>query len=376
MKQNKNNKAFTLIELLIVIAIIAIIAAAVIISVNPGEQLAKARDATRERHVKALESAIYIYHLDNGVFPGEITSTLTEICNTNEVASNECGELVDLSNLDISIPVDPQGEVETSGTGYEVSLTSNRIKIGAPKAETSLVSTNISSEMANGGLLNYKTWEIGMGSVSGFSRNGSDDENYRILDNDPWGKETVVWEARPDDVWGADGGWNSSRYDIDSDKTYRFSTWVSRTVMGADGRFYLGLRGYNSNGNNIGVVRRDNGDAGTTNPYFWVSSGPPGAGLPEGEWVLVVGHVWPAGSGTGSNHSDSGRYLIDGTYIGGISRDYVWDHENTETLHRSYLYYTTDTSVRQHWAYPRLDVIDGTEPSIQDLLNGFDSKYN
>jgi len=27
-------------------------------------------------------------------------------------------------------------------------------------------------------------------------------------------------------------------------------------------------------------------------------------------------------------------------------------------------------------AYPRIDIVDGTEPSIDDLLNGFDSYFN
>jgi len=136
------NKAFTLIELLIVIAIIAILAAAVIIAINPGEQLAKARDATRERHVKALESAVYIYHIDNLEFPTGITSTLTEICNTNIV--EDCTGLVDLSNLEMgSIPVDPRGGVDNSGTGYKVAMIDNRLLIDAQKAETRLVDVNI-----------------------------------------------------------------------------------------------------------------------------------------------------------------------------------------------------------------------------------------
>jgi prepilin-type N-terminal cleavage/methylation domain-containing protein len=114
------DKGFTLIELLIVIAVIAILAAAVIITISPGEQLAKARDATRERHVKALESALYVYQYDNGVFPTGITSTLTEICNTNQIDPTECDELTDISSLVEEghmsrIPIDPNISSQSKG---------------------------------------------------------------------------------------------------------------------------------------------------------------------------------------------------------------------------------------------------------------------
>jgi len=80
-----NRKAFTLIELLIVIGIIAILAGAVVIAISPGERLASARDATRERHVQAIEQAVFSYQVDNeGDFPETLENSLGgEICNTN-----------------------------------------------------------------------------------------------------------------------------------------------------------------------------------------------------------------------------------------------------------------------------------------------------
>ncbi len=78
----KKQKAFTLIELLIVIGIIAILAAAVIIAVNPGKQFASARDAARESHIRAINNAILSYQIDNfGLLPETITSQGKEICN-------------------------------------------------------------------------------------------------------------------------------------------------------------------------------------------------------------------------------------------------------------------------------------------------------
>jgi hypothetical protein len=221
---------------------------------------------------------------------------------------------------------------------------------------------NTISKPVDTNILNPQTWAVGTGSSSGFSQNGSTSENHRILDTDPFGNQSVIWEARPGSASGADGGWNTSNFSIDKTKMYRYSTWVRRTVQG-NGSFYLGCNGY---GSTNGVLNRGNG-SNNTNPYFWVAGTPTSIGV----WTLIVGHVWPAGSGTGSFHPDSGRYTISGGKIGGISNDFVWRDQTTSARHRSYLYYSTNTSTRQQWCYPRVDVCDGTEPSIQDLLNNF-----
>jgi len=49
---------FTLIELFIVIGIISVLAMAVVITVNPGQMLADARDSQRKVHVEAIYSAV------------------------------------------------------------------------------------------------------------------------------------------------------------------------------------------------------------------------------------------------------------------------------------------------------------------------------
>lgn len=215
-------------------------------------------------------------------------------------------------------------------------------------------------------ILDYTVWEAGQtGTITPFSCNGSTTENSRQLGLDPWGKETVIWIATPDQTSGPDGGWDSSSFQIDNTKLYRFSTWIWRNKTG-NGTTYFGCHGY---GSVAGVLSRSTGQ-NDTNPYFYWSSGAP----VQGQWELWVGHIWPQGSGTGSNHSDSGRYTIDGRF-GNISVDYVWRAESTSANHRSYLYYCTDITVRQHWVYPRVDICDGTEPTINELISGFDSNH-
>lgn len=218
-------------------------------------------------------------------------------------------------------------------------------------------------------LLNYTIWQNGQtGSVNNgityFNQNGQTEENFRVLAKDPWGKETVVWEARSSGSNGPNGGWGNSFISVDNTKTYRVSTWVRRTVLG-NGRFYLGTQ--------TGPLQLINRLTGETdgNPYFWYSDSVPSN---MDDWILVVGHVWPVGSGIGALHPDSGIYNVQQGRIGDISLDFVFNTGATSVAHRSYLYYSSDPNTRQQWVYPRIDVCDGTEPSIAELLGGYDSR--
>ena len=215
-------------------------------------------------------------------------------------------------------------------------------------------------------ILDYTTWTLGSGSATGFPMSGSTAENQRISTTDPFGNDNaIVWECRSDGDYSSNGGWTSSNFDIDNSFGYRFSVWAYRNST-ANGNAYLGTHGY---GTVDGVLNRTTG-ANTTNPYFISSGTAPQAG----RWELFVGHVFPAGSGTGADHPESGRYTIQDGRIAGIDdQDYIWRQESTSSNHRSFLYYCEDVSVVLQLLYPRVDKIDGTEPSITDLLSGFDA---
>jgi hypothetical protein len=227
----------------------------------------------------------------------------------------------------------------------------------------SLDARNFKSYKRDYNLIDYSTWSLGTGSVTGFGRNGTDAENHRIIDTDPWGNEIIVWEARPEGNNSSDGGWNGSRFDIDNTKTYRFSTWMRRTVNTDPDSYYLGTKGYGS----VDGVKNQYNDATNTNPYFMAGSWT----FPDNEWVLLVGHVHPH-TYSGSKHVDTGAYKVDGTHIV-LGSDFIWLPETTESVHRSYAYYINDTTTRQQWCYPRVDLCDGNEPSIDELL-GADTK--
>jgi hypothetical protein len=215
-------------------------------------------------------------------------------------------------------------------------------------------------------LLDLSTWTLGTGSVTGFSQNGTTAENQRILDTGPFGVSALVWDTPSNDATSdSDGGWDGASISIDKTKMYRFSVWMRRRVIG-NGSYYLGCAG--------GVLNRSDGVL-NNNPYFSASSWP--VSIVADQWMLIVGHIWPVESGTGTNHIDSGLWNTSGTKFSGptYNGDFVWQTSSTTTNLRSYLYYSTDTTTRQQWYQPRIDLVDGTEPTVAELIAGVGSKW-
>lgn len=219
----------------------------------------------------------------------------------------------------------------------------------------------------NNSILNVSTWAAGQtDGVGMFYANGSTGENARVIGTDPWGNSSVVWETRASGNGQDDGGWNTATFDIDKTKLYRFSVWVKRTSSSSGGTFYLGT------GSNGGVFStQDGGEKG--NPY-WECSGT--GKLVQNQWYLVCGHIYPFNTTHTGNHPNTGFYTISGgtTQVLGVNfcnivSDLKWGSGSTWGQHRCYHYYCGDSTTRLHFAEPRVDVCDGTEPSISDLLN-------
>ncbi|MCH8157799.1 MAG: type II secretion system protein, partial [Nitrospinae bacterium] len=84
-----NKKAFTIIELLIVIAVLAVLATAVVIVLNPAEILKQARDSTRISDMSTLNSSIALYLADIKS-PG-IGGTDNTACSTATARKTEDG---------------------------------------------------------------------------------------------------------------------------------------------------------------------------------------------------------------------------------------------------------------------------------------------
>lgn len=237
-----------------------------------------------------------------------------------------------------------------------------------PKIVTSGLIMNLDvgnhKSYAGRNLLSWNSWAAGSGGCTGYNQNGGTVENERVAGTDPWGNSNIVWETRPaNDYPSGDGGWNTDWFNIDRTKLYRYSVWMKRTSSATTGTFYFGAYGNNSGMDNAG------GDTG--NPYWQCANI---GSYTQNVWYLVVGHIHPYGTSGYPNHPNSGQYTIangkvyDLNYCN-ISTDMKWKGDNTQGIHRVYHYYATDNTSHMQLFQPRVDLCDGTEPTITQLLN-------
>jgi hypothetical protein len=232
--------------------------------------------------------------------------------------------------------------------------------------------SNIRSMRGRRSLINWDTWFVGNGSVTGYTMNGTTDENSREVSTDPWGKSNIVWTAYPAGNNAGNGGWNGSQVPIDNSKLYRFSVWHRRTSSVSNGNFYLGLT------SGAGYVIHLSDGVNQPNAYWDYGN----ISLQtQNQWYLTVGHVFPWNHTGNTVHPESGRYTITSGKVssnaGNIPNDCKWTANATSVAHRSYLFYNTDVTARLQFYQPRIDLVDGTEPSINDLLNDAGSRiYN
>lgn len=152
-----NQKGFTLIEILVVIAILAVLLAITIVAINPARQFGQANDTKRRSDTTAILDAIDQYSAGNsGNLPTDITSMATGSAETlnNTNFPTICSQLV--TTYISALPVDPSATGNTSpngtagvtsctttpwNTSYTISKdSSNRITIAAPNAYLGTIS--------------------------------------------------------------------------------------------------------------------------------------------------------------------------------------------------------------------------------------------
>lgn len=136
-KNMQKNKGFTLVELLVVIGILAVLTAVVLVAVNPGRQLAQARDTQRRADVNTIITAITAYMADpvnNGALPPGIVTLCS--AGVDDITTGGALETALAPTYVAALPVDPS---ETGAdTGYDVCIadaTANRVTVSAPNAE-------------------------------------------------------------------------------------------------------------------------------------------------------------------------------------------------------------------------------------------------
>jgi prepilin-type N-terminal cleavage/methylation domain-containing protein len=141
----KQNKGFTLLEILLVIAAIGILAAIVLVAINPNRQIAQARNTVRQADINTIQKAVEQYLIEKGSYPNGITNTYREICNTGSnnntqgTVSNECIDLRELvPDYIASIPVNPSTSTH-SGYYAWINDINNKVAVLAGKGENGKV---------------------------------------------------------------------------------------------------------------------------------------------------------------------------------------------------------------------------------------------
>ena len=171
----QKSRAFTLLEILLVVAAIGILAAIVIVAINPQRQLGEVRDAERQSEVGTLKDGIEQYSLDkNGEYPSGIeVNTYKEVCDTEAVAPSNCPDTyVDLSGLVpeqlAAIPRDPQASDSNKNTGYEVGKDENgNIAVKASNTEVDSTPKRAGTALVVGYSLSSASYDAQSFDVSG-----------------------------------------------------------------------------------------------------------------------------------------------------------------------------------------------------------------
>ncbi len=141
-------RGFTLIELLVVIAILGVLAAAVLLAINPAEQLARGRDAGRLSTIDQLGHAVEAYYTVQNSFPAVGAAWVTTLQTAGELKI---------------IPANPTGPAYTTPTctnaqgGYCYNVNATPEAVVYTPAESSSEKSKCASGTA------YLTWSSAAG---------------------------------------------------------------------------------------------------------------------------------------------------------------------------------------------------------------------
>ena len=150
----KNQKGFTLLEILLVVAALSILAAITIVAINPTKQLGDTRNAQRRSDVNTLINAIYQYAIDHDgditalgnlapagevqIFASAAACPGTPTCGAKTVTGCVDMEAGLVEDYIVDMPTDPRyGSIDDPAAGdyysdYYVDRSANgRITVGA-----------------------------------------------------------------------------------------------------------------------------------------------------------------------------------------------------------------------------------------------------
>jgi hypothetical protein len=243
--------------------------------------------------------------------------------------------------------------VSHTNAKFDEAIDTINSKDSARASQITTVEANVTKDINSRGNLLQKymeNWKVGKHPVDcGMGINGASDENRFVLGDDPFGSKSVLWEMNTNSNANSDGdgGIGSAVFACDSKKSYRYSLYVKKSATG--GTTYIGCGGTPHLDGSI-----------NSNPYFWAG------GLGNDKWYLMVG-ILQADNGSidsglsGVYDCETGARIVAGT-------DFKMSAGATTQHLRAYLYYSTNTAAKQYFWNPRVDVIDGNEPSLTSLM--------
>jgi hypothetical protein len=219
-------------------------------------------------------------------------------------------------------------------------------------------------------LLDITEWELGTSGDQGNFKTYAGNTNSIIKYPNPWNIKDSVWGGLANtgaSDWQC--GWNDAQIiPIDHTKLYRFTTWVKRDDMSTgSGKIIFTCK--------TNMVSNFGSSSQNALPYF-MELDKAVMNPFNGEWLLLVGHVFPSNHPGFTKHPDSGVYDISGNKVYNIGNDYRWLPTTTVGGHGCFLHGSTDVNEKQYWYHPRMEIIDGYGNSIQELISDIEDKIN
>ena len=349
--------------------------------------------------VTASMRSPYFYDLDNTGFyanPADLSnfhrmalnppsSGTLPVLQVNQGSGSHQGIAVDINQANAGYAIDVRGSVGSGQFNVSSAYNSNPIVLtsGSFRAPYFYDSDNtnyyvdaagkskLNELSAAGHAVNYATsedWVVagqanqqgrygGDFTVNGDGNSVSWDEAPNTGNNPGRGK---IWKTRNNDAnSGADGGWNKNITGLNVNKAYMSVVYVRRASSSTNGSFYHGCRGSSTDTHNLSGT-------GNSNPYFssfGIST------LDVNQWYVSVGIIQAANDSNTANWTMGGLWKLEtGARQVGYTTFKMGGSGSGQQDHRTYLYYSTDSAAALDWYAPGFYEINGSEPSIEDLM--------
>ncbi len=220
-----------------------------------------------------------------------------------------------------------------------------------------LIHSTISFAQTN--LLDNSNWTSGVMPPTGYTIISTPQENAMEMGLNPHNVSVPLWTMIANTTGAIDGGFYSNFVsNIDHTKTYRFTVWVKK-INSFDGRTFFAGRAYDNSG--AAATLSFNGNSLGNNYVF-------AADVPElNKWFLIVGYLHHSGY---SDSTSLGGVYSKETGNKVISRNgHKLSVQATQLKILGELYQTETSSDRQYFWDPRIEEVNGQEPTIAELIN-------